>query len=141
MARRGRAYSFAVSGGLAVAPEHAVVQAMVPPTISAGFDKPRARAWCVRHAIAARCARPCSGRIPRKRATCARSAVDASTRSKVVESVLATLSRYHVFPDVAAKVNTGIHWRVALTSHQHRIEQFCLPPYSPKPIQSKTSGR
>lgn len=39
--------------------------------------------------------------------------VDAATRSKVIEGALATLTRYYVYPDVAAKINTEVRRRVA----------------------------
>jgi hypothetical protein len=39
--------------------------------------------------------------------------VDAATRSKVIEGALAALTRYYVFPEVAAKINTEIRRRVA----------------------------
>ena len=39
--------------------------------------------------------------------------VDAATRGMVVENALATLTRYYVFPDVAAKINTEVRRRVA----------------------------
>ena len=39
--------------------------------------------------------------------------VDAATRSRVIEGALATLSRYYLFPDVAAKVSIEVRRRVA----------------------------
>ena len=39
--------------------------------------------------------------------------IDAATRSQVIEKALATLTRYYVFPDVAAKINAEVRRRVA----------------------------
>jgi hypothetical protein len=39
--------------------------------------------------------------------------VDAATRTKVIEGALAALTRYYVFPDVAAKINISIRRGVA----------------------------
>lgn len=39
--------------------------------------------------------------------------VDAATRNKVIEGALAALTRYYVFPDVAAKINSEVRRRVA----------------------------
>jgi hypothetical protein len=39
--------------------------------------------------------------------------VDAATRSKVIEGALAALTRYYVFPDVAAKISIEVRRRVA----------------------------
>lgn len=39
--------------------------------------------------------------------------IDATIRSNVIERALATLTRYYVFPDVAAKINIEVRRRVA----------------------------
>src|SRR4051794_26135856 len=39
--------------------------------------------------------------------------VDAATRTKVIEGALAVLTRYYVFPEVAAKINIEVRRRVA----------------------------
>jgi hypothetical protein len=39
--------------------------------------------------------------------------VDAATRTKVIERALATLTRYYVFPEVAAKIDSEVRRRVA----------------------------
>src|SRR5262245_37840692 len=39
--------------------------------------------------------------------------IDAATRSKVIEGALAALTRYYVYPDVAAKIRTEVRRRVA----------------------------